>query len=874
MTEDDLDRELRVHLEIEAQEQQERGLPEDEARYAAQRALGSQVRIKEDVRALSRWAPLDSIGRDAHYALRMIRTHPTFALTVIMTLTVGVAASTALFTIVHNVLLRPLAIPEPDRVVLVYNSYPKAGIEHASAAAADYDDRLRGTTVFEEQALFNVSNPGVDVNGVPERIHAMHVTASFFRLIRTPPADGRAITNEEESPGRNRVTVLSAGLAQQLFGAGRATGRDIRIDGEPHTVVGVMPKAFTFIDADAQLWLPLTLTARDRAQLHANNWVYIGRLKPGATVAQAQAQVDAVNAASFVSHSELREPLTNAGFHSIAVPLQDDLVREMRPTLRLLWAGALFVLLMGCVNVTSLVLARSHARAKETATRVALGAGKWRVARQLLTEHLILTLTAGAAGLALADAALRVFGHVRLEHLPPGSEVRIDGIVVIYAFASTALIGIVLGIAPLVSPIFGQPLAALRDDTRTGTSGHGRRLRRGLVVAQIGVALILMMGAGLLLASFRRVIAVDPGFNTDRILTASVELPQTRYADADAIRRLTDEALTAIRALPGTVAAGATTSIPFGNDFNTRLIMAEGYQPRPGESFVGPYRNVITPGYFEAMGVRLEAGRFFTEADSSHARRVVIVDTRLARRFWSSMNPLGRRLYFPQPKNLYAITENTPQFEVVGVVGEVKLRGLVEGVGDVGAYYFPLAQAPERRLTFAVHATVDPVSLARMLRTAVTRLDRDLPVFAMQPIVQLEEQSLASRRLATMLAIAFGAVALLLSALGIYGVLAYLVTERTKEIGIRMALGSTPAMIVELVLREGLLLIACGFAVAAASAPLLTRSLQGQLFGVAAFDRPVLAIVVATLVLVATGACALPARRATRIDPVVALGRS
>jgi putative ABC transport system permease protein len=870
--EQDLHDEVQAFVEMAAADRMRDGTPPGDARRLAVLQIGGVEQTKERVRSARHGAWLDDVWRDAQYALRMIGRHPTFAFTVIVTLAVGVAASTALFTIVHNVLLRPLAIPEPDRVVMVYNSYPKMGVEHASAAAADYDDRLRGVTVFEDQVLFNVRNPSVDVNGVAERIHAMHVTASFFRLIRTPPAEGRAMTDEEESSGRNRVAVISAGLAQQLFGGDRAVGRDIRIDGERHEVLGVMPKTFTFIDADARIWLPLTLTALDRAQLHANNWGYLGRLKPGATVAQAQAQVDAVNAASLVSHPELREPLTSAGFHAIAVPLQDDLVREMRPPLRLLWAGALFVLLMGCVNVISLVVARSETRAKEIATRVALGAGRWRVARQLLTEHLILTLTAGAAGLALAAVALRAFGYIRLDHLAPGSAIRIDGIVVVYAFVSAAIVGIIIGIAPFVSPLFGQPLAALRDDARTGTSRRGRHVRRALVVTQVAVALMLMVGAGLLLTSFRRVLAVHPGFNTDRILTASVELPQTRYADADALRRFSSEALAAIRALPGTVAAGATTSIPFGSDFNTRLIMAEGYQPRPGESFVGPYRNVITPGYFEALGVPLEAGRFFTERDSADARRVVIVDTRLARLFWSGLNPLGRRLYFPQGKDLRAITPDTPLFEVVGVVSEVKLRGRAEGAGD-GAYYFPQAQGPERRLTFAVHAGVDPVSLASLLRAAITRLDRDLPVFAMQPMAQLEEQSLASRRTATMLALAFGAVALLLSALGIYGVLAYLVTERTKEIGIRMALGSTPTMIVELVLREGLLLIACGFAVAAAGAPLLTRSLQGQLFGVAMFDRPVLVMVMATLVSVATVACALPARRAARIDPIVALRR-
>jgi predicted permease len=392
------------------------------------------------------------------------------------------------------------------------------------------------------------------------------------------------------------------------------------------------------------------------------------------------------------------------------------------------------------------------------------------------------------------------------------------------------------------------------------------------VVAQISAACILLSGAGLLLASFRHVVAVDPGFDSGQTLTASIELPTTRYADGASVRRFTAQALDAVRAHPGALSVGATNVIPFGSDFNTRLIMAEGYQPAPGEAFTGPYRNVVTPGYFEAMRVGLVSGRVFSDGDTAESRKVAIVDTRLARHFWPGVDPVGRRLFFPEDRNdMTRITERTPLFLVVGVVREVKLRGLVEGVGDVGAYYFPQAQAPERRLTFVMRTDGDPSALGNAIRRAIAGVDRELPVFDVQPMVRRAEQSLASRRTATQLAIAFGVVALLLAAIGIYGVLAYLVAQRTKEIGIRVALGSSRAAVFRMVLGEGLLLIAVGATIGALCAPLVSRSIQSQLFGIRGSDPLILASAVVMLVVVGFVACVLPAQRATRIDPMVVL---
>ena len=812
--------------------------------------------------------------QDLRLAFRLLWKDQAFTITAVVTLAVCIGANTALFAVVDHVLLRPLRVPESDRVLLAYNSYPKAGADHAGAAAPDYFDRLRDMTAFEEQALFNVRDPSLDLNGTPERLHAMQVTPSFFRLTRVPPRIGRGFTNEEGEVGKNHAVILSDALWQRLFGGRDALGRDVRIDGERHTVVGVMSADFVFIDSRVQAWLPLAITDAQKRQRHSNNWAYLGRLESGATLAKAQAQIDAITAANRERFPETRSLLDNVGFHVVAVRLQDDLVRDVRSTLYLLWGGALFVLLIGCVNVASLVLVRSRARLKELATRMALGAGRLRIVRQLVTEHLLLTMLSAIGGLLIGYAALQLLGTLNIEELPRGTEIRIDAAIVFSTLGVAALIGLLLGAIPVFG---GLPTAdlnrILREEGRSGTSGRGARsMRRALVVTQVAVAFVLLIGAGLLFASFRRVLAVDPGFRPDGVLTASINLPRARYAADGSIVRVTGEALGALRSIPGVEAAGATTSIPFAEGFNASVIFAEGYQMQPGESLIAPYQSAVTTGYFEAMRVRLVSGRFFDDRDTPDAPRTIIVDQRLANRFWPGGNPVGRRMYTPSDgSNPTAITKDTRWFTVVGVVGEVKLRSLVEGVGDVGAYYFPQAQAAARGLTFVVRTAGAPSAIASAVRGEIARLDRELPVFDVQTMSERMDRSLVARRSSMLLSVAFGFVALFLSALGIYGVLAYLVTQRTKEIGIRIALGSSASGIFQLVLREGLLLVASGFALGAAGVAALGRSLESQLFGVRATDPLVLSLAIATLAVAAFAACALPARRATRIDPIVAL---
>jgi len=463
---------------------------------------------------------------------------------------------------------------------------------------------------------------------------------------------------------------------------------------------------------------------------------------------------------------------------------------------------------------------------------------------------------------------------INLEELPRARDISLDAVVVAYTLAAAAAIGLALGLIPVVATVGANVLTVLREEGRSATVGRGAQaLRRVLVVAQVATAFMLLIGAGLLFATFRRALAVDPGFTASGVLTAAVSLPAARYPDDDAQRRFTDEALRRVRALPGAAAAGITDSLPFGNSASMSVILAEGYQPKKGESLLAPSSVRVSPGYFEAMRAKLVAGRFFSDRDTRGALKVIIVDDRLARRFWPNQNPIGRRMYRPgdDGDNPTAITAKTEFFTVVGVVAEMKQRSLTDGDKAVGAYYFPLAQVPRDGLTFTVRSNGDPAALSRALRREIAAIDGQLPVFDMQPMSHWIDRSLADRRSPALLSIAFGFVALFLSAIGIYGVLAYLVTQRTKEIGIRVALGSSAAAVFRLVLREGLLLVGIGLVLGGIGSFLLRRTLESLLFGITASDPIVLLLVSGVLAVVALAACCVPARRATRIDPLVAL---
>jgi putative ABC transport system permease protein len=837
---------------------------------------------------------MDSLRQDLRLGLRLLWKHRGFTATVALTLALCLGANVALFSVVNNVILRPLPIPESERIVMIGNAYPKAGAVNLSAnGVPDYFDRLRVLTVFEEQALYNNASVNIDQNGTATRVRALNVTPSFFRVLRAQPLIGRTFTEDEGELGNNQKLVLSYGLWQSAFGGDPSVvGRDTRLDGQTYSVVGVMPQDFMYLRNDVLLWRALAFTPFQKSDeaRHSNSYQQIARLKPGATVQRAQEEIDALNAANLDRFPQFKEIIINAGFHTIVHRLQDEVVHDVKGTLYLMWGGALFVLLIGCVNVANLVLARSRSRVKELATRVAIGAGRARVARQLITESMVLSLTASLAGIAVGWTALRLFSALNLQEIPRGSEIRLDWLSVVVALVAGAVIGLVLGLIPAASVIPSRLTTMLREEGRSDSSGRGAQvLRRVLVVAQVAFAFVLLVGAGLLVASFNRVLAVDPGFKPDSVMTSSLTLSRARYRDNASMLTFVNESLERLRSLPGVEAAGATSNMPLSGNNNNSVIFAEGYRMNPGESAVAPAQVNITPGFFEAMGARLVSGRFFDQRDhvlmslgvsafGTSQPKVVIVDDRLARRFWPGQDPVGRRMYLPtDSNNLTAVTDRTIMIEVVGVVRELKLQSLTQADQAIGACYFPFAQnmpPPQSQgilYNFAIRTNGDPALLAGPIRSALATVDREVAAFDVLPMTARVDRSLITRRSPAVLAVSFGGLALVLSVIGIYGVLAYVVSQRTREIGIRMALGSSGRQIFDLVLREGLMLIGAGFVLGALGVVALKQGLQSQLFGVTATDPMVLTVVAGGLALAAIIACALPARRATRIDPVTAL---
>ena len=819
---------------------------------------------------------MDAFFLDLKYAVRSLWRDKGFALTVLLTFAVCIAANATLFAIVNSVILRPLPVADANAILITSNDYPNAGVQGSNnSASGDYFDRLREMTAFECQAMLRQRNHTVELNGSTQQIRGMLVTPSWFHLLRVSPLLGRPFTEEEGEVGRDQEVILSHGLWEQLYGGDKsALGRTLRISGRPFTIVGVMSVNFDFIDPDVRLWMPLAFAAEEKTVHHNNNWYHIGRLKPGATQQQAQAQVDALNKENLERFPEFKELLINAGFHTTVKPLQDMLVAGVKGTLYLLWGGAFLVLLIGGLNIANLALARLAMRRKQIATRIALGAGRGQLVRQLILENLGLALLGGIGGIALGTVVLRALNAIGLEHFPRANEVRMDGTAVLVALGLSLAAGVFVGLFPLAGISRISISDALHEESRTGTGGRkSRRVRQLLVTAQVGFAFTLLMGAGLLLASFRLLLHVDPGFNPDGVVSASLALPRSRYAKDDALREFMNRALPAIRTILGVPYAGATAAIPLGSNHNDSVILAEGYQMKPGESLISPLNISVTPGYFEAMGISMVRGRSFTDRDNETAPRVIIVDERLARHFWPNRDPVGQRMYFPGAgdKNFMRVDEHTVWYTVVGVAHTLRYENLDDSGARVGAYYVCNSQDPASTFTFALKTTGDPGSVVRALRTEISRLDPDLALFDVHSMSERIDLSLSSRRTSMLLANAFGGVALFLASLGIYGVLAYLVAQRTREIGIRVALGSTRAGILRLVLREGFKLVAMGFALGIAGAALLQKAVASQIYGVRPFDPLVLAGVMALLGGIALVACAVPARRAMRVDPVVVL---
>jgi len=828
-----------------------------------------------------RWsaiAGLTLLGRDVRYALRAFAKDRTFTAAAVATLALCLAANVVVFTLVKTVLLDAVDVADPGALVQVGNMYPNAG---ASAAAGgnsgvpDYFDRRAAVPALPEQALFRTH--GVSIGDeAAERLIAMTTTPTFFPMLRAGAALGRTFTDDEGEEGRERKVVLSDALWRRRFGATpTVVGQRLTIGGVPYEIVGVMPRDFRFYDDEVVLWLPAAFTAEERsdASRHSNNWTHVGRLAPGATLAVVQAQLDALNAANLERFPALRKVLVEAGFHSVAQPVVDVLVAEVRRPLYLLWGGVACVLLIGVVNLAALAVARSTGRRAELATRLALGAEPGRVRMQLVTEHVALAGLGGALGAAIAWAVVTAVPGPTLALVPPGRAVTIQPIVWAYAGGLALAVGIALGLVATRAVGADEVAATLRDEGRSRAGGRGaRRLRQVLVVGQVAVACMLLVGAGVLFTSFRRLLAVDTGFRASTV-TGAIALPASAYPDDPARLAFLQRVLEQVRALPGVSAAGATTSIPFGASRSDSVAWPEGWTPSAGQSFVSPYQIRVSPGFFEAMGIPAVDGRTFDGSEQPDSEKVVVVDERLAERFWPERDAVGR--YLLQPRSPEALTNPTPEnivrFRVVGVVRTVKQYALITPSDAVGTYYFPFAQNVPGSVVLAVQSAAAPAAVEADLRRVVAALDPRLPFYDVQVMLARIDGSLRARRATMALAVVFGGLALVLSAVGLYGVLAYLVAQRSREIGIRMALGGSAPAIAGLVLRESLMVVATGLLLGLAGAAWLGRALATEVFEVQPLDPTSVVAALGLLVAAALLATAAPVRRALRVDPAVTL---
>ncbi len=810
---------------------------------------------------------LDPFLRDLRFAIRGLVRDKGFTATALLTFALCLGANVALFAVVNAVLIQPLPYPDPGQLVTVFNQYPKAGVDRAGASVPHYLERRAGVAAFAEAGAFRDSGVTIGEAGSPDRVDAMSVTPSFFRVLGVSPALGRTFAEEEGVYGKNDVIVLSDGLWRQDYGANSAAiGKKIRMDGAPKTIIGVMPPGFRFGTSTAKLWLPLCFTDDQRkvTERHSNNMSMIARLRPGATVREAQSQVDAVN-----KHGLEQDPyaklVMDAGFHTAVVDLHDDFVAESRPVLLLLQAGVLFLLLIGAVNLANLLLVRASARSKELSIRQVLGAGRLQLARQLIAETLALSMAGGVLGLGFGWAGLRGLEALGADHLPHFAPFRLDARVCLVALAASVVTGLLLALPMLWHNLQGNLALALSVESRGGTTSRSaHRLRHTLIVAQFALAFTLLCGAGLLGLSFAKVLAVNPGFRAENLLTGSISMPWIRYKDEKLRFAFIERADQELRGQPGVTAVGFSTAVAFSDHLDDSAISIEGQPPAPGESLHTHYASGVAGDFFLAMGIPLVEGRFINDDDSSRSLRVCAVDQDVERRYWPGKSALGRRIFNGAPD------KPEQAFTIVGVVGSTKQTDLADTKAK-GSIYFPYIHHADSGVTVFLRTIQAPQTAGSALRGAVLRLDPELPVDDLKTMEARLDESLVARRSPMMLAGIFAGIALVLAAVGIYGVLAYAVAQRRREIGVRMALGALPKQILAQFLSLGAKLVVIGSVIGGVGGWLTGRAMASLLFGVHPAHPAVFAGTAALLSVVAMAACLLPALRAARVPPMEAL---
>src|SRR5215469_57210 len=815
--------------------------------------------------------------QDTRFALRSFGKNPGFTVVAVLSLAIGIGANTSIFSVANALLLRPLPYDNPDRLVILWNRSPGLGITQDWFSTAQYFDIKTSHHGFEQIAIAIGGNYNLTARGDPERVGAVRVSSNLLPMLGARPTMGRLLRPDEDLPGQSSTAVLTDGMWARRFGRDpHVVGTSIIMNGQTYEIVGVLPQNFSLpqevlplLDGtqQADLFLPLPLAPGAASQVRDHeDYNIVGRLRPGVALEQAQAEMDTITARLRHEFPENYPP--NGGLTFSIVPLLEQVVGNVRRSLWVLLGSVGFVLLIACANVINLMLSRAVARQQEIAVRTALGASRWRIVRQLLTESLLLSLCGGALGVLLCLFTMQWIHLLGTKSIPRLEYVGIDGRVLLFTLLLSVASGIVFGLVPALRVSRLDLNSTLKDASRgsAGTSavwGRGNNLRRLLVVAELALSVVLLIGAGLLIRSFVRLEGVSPGFNPRGVLTFDLTMTGRRYNDKQNVLNTYRQLWERLESSPGATAAGGVTSLPLSDAFAWTPITVEGRTPLPGEKFLNADERIVGGHYFEAMEIPLRRGRFFNEQDDMTKPIAVIADEYMADQLWPGQDPIGKRIHIVE------LASKDPWQTVVGVVGRVKQDSLDSNPRI--ALYLAHTQFPTRAMTVALRGGTNPAVMLSSTKSELRNLDPDLPMYHVRTMEQQVNESLARRRFSTMLLGIFASVALALATIGIYGVMAYLVSQGTRELGIRIALGASQRNIASLVVRQGMVLAFTGVMIGLAAALILTRLIRSLLFGVAATDPITFAAISLLLALIALVASYLPAQRAARIDPLISL---